>query len=133
MPYIATVDDVSHTFRSGWTDDNNFETHHSFYRLAAIFNVNIKRKGVSGTPFERKWIKYCAPLDPERWKTNLQELCDLVIDQSLPKLQELAPADGSATFQDYLKPKMYTLQLLKDNASGDAVAELVDGPTVTEV
>lgn len=133
MSYVTTFD-VPHIFRFGMTDDDKWETWQMFYRCATVFSVDIRREDIEGTPFEREWSKY-VPSDLENWKKRWEDLCDVTVKQILPKLQELAPADGREwkTFQDYLEPRMYRLQLFKDEATGDAVAELMYGPSRLQV
>lgn len=135
MSYVTTKFDVPHIFRYGMTDEDEGYTWQLFYRCGSVFSIDIRREDIAGTPFEEEWSKYCVEGDLGEYLDRWPRFCDFVIGHILPTLQRLAPAGGRpwTTLQDYLDASIYRLKLFKDEAVGDAVAEVMHGPLLLKV
>lgn len=137
MSTVRVIDNVPHIFRYGRQDDHS--TWQQFWRNAVRFEIVCRRDDVAGTTFERQWSALCADRDmdppPRNWVDVYNRLCDLVATQCQPILRTLAPTEGQGgrrwvTVEDYIRTPAYKLEMHKDAVTGDAVARMVEGPTV---
>ena len=115
-------------------DEKKGESWTLFYRNAVCFRVSVSRADILSTPFEKKWSELNKEGNPrvegmKKWGERWNDLCDCIITQCMPLLQELAPSSRRwKTLEDYLRTPTYELKLIADDATGDAVAKVTSGP-----
>ena len=125
--------DVPHLVRFGRLDDETRQTWMRFYRAATCFEVTIHGTDIQGSPFEAKWSRAAFKKEDDRhFSGKWNDLCDCVIEQILPNLQQLAPAGlrSWTTLEDYIRTTSYKLSLHKtENGHDDIEVRLDEGPT----
>jgi hypothetical protein len=133
MSTIRVFDSIPHIVRYGRQDEVKGESWMLFWRNAVCFTVTVSGGDVQETPFGKKWLELNKEDRTtgsikgfvERWNA----LCDCIISQSMPVLQELAPPTRQwKTLEDHLRTPTYELRLVADQETGDAVAEVISGP-----
>ncbi|KAL6242473.1 hypothetical protein RBB50_010613 [Rhinocladiella similis] len=134
MSTVRYFDSIPHVVRYGMRDEKKGSSWTLFYRNAVCFRVSVARGDVEGTPFATQWLELNKEGNPigEGVKSMLQrwnDLCDCIIRQCLPVLQELAPSTRQwKTLEDYLRTPTYELKLVVDQDLNDAVAKVTSGP-----
>lgn len=135
MSTVRYINNVPHIFRYGRQDEGS--TWHQFWRNAVRFDITCRKDDIAGTAFEQEWSALCTGQDtdppPPNWVETYNCLCDLVATQCQPLLNTLAPRVGGrrwVTVEDYLRTPAYKLEMYKDPTTGEAVAHVVDGPTI---
>ena len=135
MSTVRHFDGIPHIVRYGMQDEEKGESWTLFWRNAVCFTVKVSREDVQETPFGKRWRELNVenptkvPGGLKRWKENWDNLCDCIITQSMPVLQELAPSTRQwKTLEDHLRTPAYDLKLIADQETGDAVAKVIKGP-----
>ena len=130
MSTIRHFDSVPHIVRYGSQDEEGGESWVLFYRNAVCFTVKISRQDVHDTPFGKKWLELNKEAkDHRNFLERWNELCDCIIAQCIPVLEELAPSTRQwTTLEDHLRTPTYDLKLVASPASGDAIPEVLSGP-----
>ncbi|KAJ9616653.1 hypothetical protein H2200_000372 [Cladophialophora chaetospira] len=134
MSTIRYFDSIPHIVRYGRQDEEKGESWTLFYRNATCFRVSVSRDDVDGTPFGTRWLELNREGSPreegmKKWVERWNKLCDCIISQCMPLLQELAPTTRQwKTLEDHLRTPTYELKLVANPNGNDAVAKVTSGP-----
>ncbi|KIW70235.1 hypothetical protein PV04_02525 [Phialophora macrospora] len=134
MSTVRFFDSTPHIVRYGMQNEREGKSWMLFWRNAVCFRVSVSREDVHGTPFAMKWLELNkenrARLEGmETWTERWNALCDRIIGQCMPVLQELAPPSRQwTTLEDHLRTPAYELKMVADQKTGDAVATITRGP-----
>lgn len=125
----------------GMHDDSATKCWVRILRHGVAFRIEATADGVQDTPLYQQWQAIIAEIEGrlrenpadriDRW----DQLCNLLIETSLPVLQNLAP-EAQAPAQGTRHPSLqkcfhgttYCLQLVKDSMSQDVQASVTSGP-----
>ncbi|ETI19842.1 hypothetical protein G647_08856 [Cladophialophora carrionii CBS 160.54] len=134
MSTIRFFDSIPHIVRYGMQNEREGKCWILFWRNAVCFRVSVSREDVNDTPFATKWLELNKEGAPrvegmKKWVERWNELCDCIISQCMPVLQELAPPTRQwKTLEDHLRTPAYELKMVADQETGDAVAKITSGP-----
>jgi len=103
-------------------------------RHGVVFRIEALSANLEDTPFHQQWQTLLKDLYApgmtiqdriDRW----DQLCNLLIDASLPVLQNLAPeAPADRSLRAHFHTPTYELQIARDPASGAVHASIASGP-----
>jgi hypothetical protein len=103
-------------------------------RHGVVFRIEALSANLEDTSFHQQWSALFGPEAPpskgsdqvfERW----EQLCNLLINVSLPILQDLAPeAPTDRSLRAHFHTPTYQLQIARDLVSGAVHASIASGP-----
>jgi hypothetical protein len=134
MSTIRFFDSTPHIVRYGMQNERESKSWMRFWRNAVGFRVSVSREDVNDTPFAAKWLELnkegrASVEGMKNWVERWNALCDCILSQCMPVLQELAPPSRQwKTLEDHLRTPTYELKMVADKQTGDAVAKITSGP-----
>ncbi|EXJ61910.1 hypothetical protein A1O7_02341 [Cladophialophora yegresii CBS 114405] len=134
MSTIRFFDSTPHIVRYGMQDEREGKSWMLFWRNAVCFRVSVSREDVKNTLFATRWLELNKEPAPrvegmKNWVERWNKLCDCIISQCMPVLEELAPPTRQwKTLEDHLRTPAYELQMVASPGTGDAVAKITSGP-----
>lgn len=137
---ITKRDHTDHVVLDGMHDDKATKCWMQLLRHGVAFRIEVFADELQSTSLLQRWqaimsetaaTPHKSPSDRlDRW----EQLCDLLIDTSLPVLENLAPAvlspesTSHRSLQGCFHTKTYCLRIIKDSTSHHVQASVTNGP-----
>jgi hypothetical protein len=129
-----TIDAANHVVLGSMHDDKATKCWLKLLRHGVAFRIDASVDDLEGTPLYRRWQVLFENEDApgmtiEDRINRSEQLCNLLVETSLPVLQDLAPETPyDRSLRRCFHTSTYYLQLIRDSASQDVRASVTSGP-----
>jgi hypothetical protein len=133
-PNTGTIDEANHVVLGSMHDDKATKCWLRLLRHGVAFRIDASVDDLEGTPLHRRWQVLFEIEDPPGMAVQdridrSEQLCNLLVETSLPVLQDLAPeVPYDRSLRRCFHTPTYYLQLVRDSASQEVRASVTSGP-----
>jgi hypothetical protein len=131
---IETIDGANHVVLGSMHDDKTTKCWLRLLRHGVAFRIDASVDDLEGTPLHRQWQVLFENEDTPGMTIQdridrSERLCNLLVETSLPVLQDLAPKKPyDRSLRRCFHTPTYCLQLVRDSASQEVRASVTSGP-----
>jgi hypothetical protein len=129
-----TIDGANHVVLGGMHDDKATKCWLKLLRHGVAFRIDASVDDLKGTPVYRRWQVLFENEDPpgmtvEDRIDRLEQVSNLLVETSLPVLQDLAPERPyDRSLRRCFHTPTYYLRLVRDSVSQEVRASVTSGP-----